>query len=715
VNTTGLSTAALSVAASRALQAGNEGSSLIYVCVGYITSTGEVLPGKWESNWGFCDIPLVSNGTEIEYNDNTYALLMLSPWLIWSSTVPQGTLANAQPVIPGMYRNKNVTICRAYHPTQRTGPHAGYTDGTKVTVEGSGLLQTACIFSYGGKAVHAPLFDSLYLLPANADLSVISNYTTNIIQPSTSPTPSGTPTNSPSTSPGVPMTDPLWLTESAAFAAGYGYTGYVKAGTEGFNNDIYVCRGTLASGDVISGKWESNWGFCDIPVNGTEYNDVTFQLLIRNPYLQWSSNVLPGVGTPVRAGTYQGLNVTVCRSWHPVQRTGPHAGYTTFALVAGAPVCIFSWGGTTVSSYSFDILVSISLTDVVNTTAVLPQPSATPTPTGTPTPSPSMPAPSPGQVQWLTGNVEAVQAGIDGTTPVYVCRGSLPTGEIIPGKWLPGFTFCDIAAYGKEVNDPNYELLRSNVRLNWVKWNETSSVPSGGKAITGGLYQGLTTYVCRAYHPIDNSGPHAGYTDLEIYNTAPLCFYSYGGKTYRVAPFDLLYMYPAPSASPSATRSPIPTSTSTATGSNSPTPSTTKSLSTTSTPSGPASFSSTKTSTGTSTSTATGTSTGTSTATRSATASSTATPSMTASISITPTGSKTPPVPIAYRAPETLVNPGGVIMGTMFGILVAVLGVVVLRRRTTTRYTNMDDNHHHPTVIHVPNNNTGTVQRPHTV
>lgn len=765
VNATGMTTAGV-LAAAVPLAAGKEedGFSNIYVCAGYL-SNGDVVPGKYESSWGFCDIPYLSNGTEVESNDRYYEVLANSPWLVWSASTTDAPVAGALQVIPGTYRGRNASVCRAWHPTRRSGPHAGFTDGAPVTIPGSGYMRPACLFSYGGGVVHAPAFDFLWQLPASANLSLAMAAARPVPQPSLSPTPSQTPTPSPSPS-SAAVDTVTWMDEDTALASGYGLTNYIKAGSEGVNNDIYVCRGQLSNGDVLAGKWETNWNFCDIPSDGAEVNDAAYQLLVRSPYLVWSSSfplmvttctpsstslpaapsstttatisaavpvtgaasaapvitsssvsssspaasaaagsssstsvapvavavpssmqrLIPAGALPVVAGVYLGGNVTVCRAWHPTQLTGPHAGYMyTNSSNTAATACTFSWGGGVVSAFEFDVLYLVSQAVAANITATAPPlPSRSPTPSTTPSPSSSMAAPSPGQVQWLPGAmaVDAVRAGADGASSVYVCRGILPsTGEVVPGKWLPGWSFCDLAIRGVEFNDPNFELLRNNVRHTWVAYNATGSVPVGGSPVVGGTYQGLPATVCRAYHPVYKTGPHAGYSDGELYNGIPLCFFSWGGKIVRTAPFDYLYVMPPPSATPT------PSTTASITGTpvtSTPTPTVSPSGTSTGTPS----VTPTLPITGSGTGTPTITPSGTGSKSVAATASTTGTPSPTGS----GTGTGTPsPTPSPSKPASAGLNsgssdgsssgPSGATIGVLAVVGVAAAGFLVVRAR----------------------------------
>jgi hypothetical protein len=320
---------------------------------------------------------------------------------------------------------------------------------------------------------------------------------------------------------------------------------------------------------TIAGKWETQWSFCDVPLDQTEFNDVDYQLLIASPAIAWSGYPLPNGARVIIAGLHDGMPSVLCRAYHPIVRTGPHAGYTSFNGASLADTgddiqtCLISYGGTVIAATDFQVVVQLpkSIADLGldstgawNGSAPLLLPSASPriSPSATATASPDPIIP--GQIQWWNYTQGAMQSGVDGVKSVFVCRGYLPGGEIVPGKFLTGFTFCDVPWHNVEYVDATFEALRYNPLLAW-----NATVPAGGQVIVAGIHDTVPLKVCRAYHPTLRSGPHAGYTDDEDYNGAKLCFFSYGGKIIRTTPFDYLYMGLPPSASPSpATQSTTP-------------------------------------------------------------------------------------------------------------------------------------------------------------
>jgi len=167
----------------------------------------------------------------------------------------------------------------------------------------------------------------------------------------------------------------------------------------------------------------------------------------------------------------------------------------------------------------------------------------------------------PGVLQWIAGGTsDALLAGMDGSSPVTVCRGQVGS-ELVPGKRVGAARFCDVPVRGAELLDATFDSLRNNARLLWVAGNATAAAEAGGYVrVDGGSWNTVRATVCRALHP-SGSGPHSGYTDGLSYGGLRLCFFSWGGQTLSSAAFDVLFSLPPPSATPTPSRSPSPTQT----------------------------------------------------------------------------------------------------------------------------------------------------------
>ena len=116
----------------------------------------------------------------------------------------------------------------------------------------------------------AAAYEVLVTLPAGSPAWSWPNVTTAVpasASPSAAPTPSASPT------PGPAAAALVWVNRTTA-----GRGSMLVAGAEGAggSNVIYVCRGVVAGGDVLPGKWEAGWLYCDIPLNGVEVSDVAF-------------------------------------------------------------------------------------------------------------------------------------------------------------------------------------------------------------------------------------------------------------------------------------------------------------------------------------------------------------------------------------------------------------------------------------------------------
>ena len=344
---------------------------------------------------------------------------------------------------------------------------------------------------------------------------------------------------------------------------------------------MYVCAGTLPTGEVVPGKWEKStgwaWTYCDIPLNGLEVNAKSFSVLNASTAFFWSSVPIVG-GVPVSAGTYRNAPAVVCRAWQPSARSGPHSGM--FNASAGA--CMISYGGVVYVLPSYDLLYVLlpgsggDGSDAVQ--AALPSFSPTTTATGTPSPSPS--PPTPGVAQWWRTPAGSLMSDNDGSSTLTVCRAQLPSGDVVSGKALSGNVpaDCNVPWGGSEYLDVvNFTYLRSNPNLVW-----DSVLQPGAALVVAGSVAGVPVSVCRTSIPASyNPSPatrHPGYTDYpQVYGwpAVPLCVVAWGGMVWRLPNFEFAQMLSSPGAAanftasgtrtPSGTASPAATGTASAT------------------------------------------------------------------------------------------------------------------------------------------------------
>jgi hypothetical protein len=126
--------------------------------------------------------------------------------------------------------------------------------------------------------------------------------------------------------------------------------------------------------------------------------------------------------------------------------------------------CLFSWGGAVVHATAFDLLwlapgaLSVDAVAELRGNATLAGWPASPTPSASPTVSATMTRAVPGRVTWVDAtapdgravSVRAapshyVRAGVEGDgNDIFVCRGVLPTGESVAGKYEAAWSFCDV-------------------------------------------------------------------------------------------------------------------------------------------------------------------------------------------------------------------------------------------------------------------------------
>lgn len=463
---------------------------------------GGFVAGRANAAVSSCVAPI--NGSEYTTPIATGALVLDSR-LAWSNSgsplPPESVLVSAG----APYLSQPSYVCRGVPPAA-PGAVSGSTTGAVLSAVGAPV----CLVAAGGgrlAALVAPAFDWLVGFPSDASLQPPAAGLQPAV-PSSSPTPTITASATPS---------PTVLAGGSVswYSASLGYAGAVIAGTEGASS-IFVCAGRLSTGDIVPGKYESIWSFCDISVEGVEVNEASYTLLRASPWLIWAAAVPSGTSyrpyrppvvgaVPVVGGSYQSRALTVCRAWHPTARTGPHSGFVDGVTVSPAtntPACLFSWGGGTVKAATFDILflaptsfsAAAAIAAAANATTVPqppPSPSVTPSRTASNSPTVSVtpsvtPSPlPPSAVVWASGVSYGSASGAvtrymrTGSSSsggaVFACRYTLPSGawqewEPTPRQDttntpdLPPPGDVLVGSYGSQVCDVNTDGLSVAVR-----------------------------------------------------------------------------------------------------------------------------------------------------------------------------------------------------------------------------------------------------------
>lgn len=282
-------------------------NSGVFVCQWTDSRSGVGYPGYRYSWSSYCSVAL--NGTE--YRGTPAEMLVAQDDYAWAQGFPADAVAVTAAAPPNRVPAKT---CRAMHPTSSwSGPFLG-----ALTVLGPERNRTvSCVFSYSGRVLDNPSFETLFELESTSPNWGPSSATLAI--PSATPTPSPSPTPSVSSTPAVPGVVE-WV-NATGHEAGYVRNAEV-AGVEG-RSEIYVCQGSLPSGDLVPGKWETAWGFCDVPYMEREINDADYEILIRSPYLVWAGAGQDVAGASlVPGGRLNGQALTICRAFHPTYRTG---------------------------------------------------------------------------------------------------------------------------------------------------------------------------------------------------------------------------------------------------------------------------------------------------------------------------------------------------------------------------------------------------------
>ena len=264
-----------------------------------------------------------------QYYGSPFSTLIANASLAWSAfgSPPPSAPSDAFPIKSA---GGGGALCQAAPP-----------DTSGMNVPGTVFNGNCSVFSPNSWSTFSVArFSVMWSLPAGSPSWGIAG-----VSPAV-PSPSATPSATPSASATPPPAQPgvvTWLPATSALS------GVLVAGREN-GGSIWVCRGTLPTGDVLPGKYEPSFYGCDVPYNGIEFVDGIFSLLGASPYLVWSSRPVAG-GVPVVAGAYLGANVSICRAYQAAVTppTGPHSGYlnltytTTWAPVSGSASPSTGW------------------------------------------------------------------------------------------------------------------------------------------------------------------------------------------------------------------------------------------------------------------------------------------------------------------------------------------------------------------------------------
>lgn len=273
-----------------------------FVTAGVDAAGGALYPCRWNAGGGSylagttrglptagapCSVPLVAN--------RSAALALPSEPLLadarlgWfaGDALPFGVA----PVLAGSYGGVPSFMCRGQPATLAAGG-VGWVPGTTTMAAVSATAGVVCQSGFNGAlyatfAASSPfaalggVFQYLVAMPAGAtasDFAAAGVAPAAAAPPSPSPTPappspSATPSGTPSISASATASDSAAPQNAVAWFAWAPATEGLPAaqivGVEG-RNVIFVCRGGLANGDWLPGKYESVWQWCFVPINGTE-------------------------------------------------------------------------------------------------------------------------------------------------------------------------------------------------------------------------------------------------------------------------------------------------------------------------------------------------------------------------------------------------------------------------------------------------------------
>lgn len=141
---------------------------------------------------------------------------------------------------------------------------------------------------------------------------------------------------------------PAWVDA----AGGQLPTNPVKGGREPAGWDLYVCRAKTSAGVTVAGKLISGWG-CYVADGNTERVAQEYEVLTATGCaLSWAA---APAGVPpanaVEASSVSSMAIRSCRAAHA---GGTHLGFTGWGT---NHECVFSYGGGTYRSSSFEVLV----------------------------------------------------------------------------------------------------------------------------------------------------------------------------------------------------------------------------------------------------------------------------------------------------------------------------------------------------------------------
>jgi len=162
-----------------------------------------------------------------------------------------------------------------------------------------------------------------------------------------------------------------------------------------------------------------------------------------------------------------GAPIYICRAYHP--NGGLHPG----KLRPEYGGCYITWTGTSYLATTYDVLVNQVWDSRLGRNTTLPL-----------------------TLDYWDGALvaEAVVAGKEATgEPLYLCQAQFPPdmpGQILPGKFRPGYQACLVSWYSEVWVRSNYYLVRAN----WVPQG-LSSPPF----FEAGINTGGSLYICNSF------------------------------------------------------------------------------------------------------------------------------------------------------------------------------------------------------------------------
>ena len=248
----------------------------------YLSGTTRGLPAPGAP----CSVPIVANKSASLATPSEPLLANARLGWFAGDTLPIGVT----PVLSGMYKGVPSYMCRGRNAVLAAAG-VDWVPGTTTMAAVTPTAGVVCQIGFNGQvnatftasSIYARfgVFQYLVAMPpgaTTADFAAVGVTPASAGPPSPSPSPvppsaSRTPSVTPSTSASATGSDSAPPRNTAAwFSRAPDAEGLPAAQIVGVEdrNVIFVCRGGLANGDLVPGKYESVWQWCFVPINGTE-------------------------------------------------------------------------------------------------------------------------------------------------------------------------------------------------------------------------------------------------------------------------------------------------------------------------------------------------------------------------------------------------------------------------------------------------------------